>query len=257
MRPAAFLLLLLAVGAGGALVWFSQRAAEEPEDGFLLPVDDAPRTPPKRAETPDERPVASAPSASGLPRILPPDAAVEDIRDALARKEPKAREAALQSTYDSIGRIAQQSRILVALQRYAGDVEDAAVRGVTWAALGANREGSARAWLAGRLSRGPTLQDRVGALLGLAYDPKATPTRARSLGGLPHRRGTLPERLDVRAALASLFVALQGDTPQDADRIEAALLDVLPVLESTLTKSGAFYKMHGEAVAGLRARLDR
>jgi hypothetical protein len=245
--------LLLAVAAGGAVVWFGQSKDQGTEDGSILLFED--EAPPPGTDGGDpqaEEPVASAPSSGGLPRILPPDAAVEDVRDALALKDAAERSAALGSAYGSIGRIAQQERVLTGIRRYANDVEDAQVRGVTWAALGANHSGTVRAWLAGRLRDGPTTPDRIGALLGLAHDAEKPPRAARSLGGLPHRQGALPERLDVRGALPALFIALATDGVA-----KDALRDALAVLETTLVEARDFYGEQAEAVAALRVRLGR
>jgi hypothetical protein len=241
-------LLLLGVLAGGVLVWVSQGETESPDDTWD-PLDEGLGAPPPRKRSGDE-PGESAPaiaaSPRGLPRILPPGAAIEDVRDALAVTKRSETVAMLQMAYDSIGRIAQQPRILTGLQRYALAVEDPQVRGAVYAALGANTSGPSRAWLAARLKDGPTLVDRVGALLGLAYDAGATEAYAEVFGGLPHLPGALPERLDVRDGLAVVLAALEKD-PSEA----LARGDVAAVLRASLAKHPKWFAKERAAMRRL------
>ncbi len=234
------LLLLIAALAGGVLLWVSRSETETPDDAWESlddPLEEGFVAPRKGAgEDPEGGLPAIAESPRGLPRILPPEAAIEDMRDALAITKRSEKTTALRSAYESIGRIAQQPRILEGLQRYAVAVEDPLVRGVVYAALGANTSGPSRAWLAERLKDGPTLVDRVGALLGLAYDAGATEAFAAVFGGLPHLAGALPERLDVRDGLAVLLAALETD-PSETD----ARTDVAAVLKASLAKHPTWF----------------
>lgn len=248
MRAAPTLLLVAALAAG-ALWWLGSQGDAPPADDTLLAFDDDEPAPKEvgTPETPRTVPTAATPSERGMPRILPPDAAIEDIRDALALKDAAAREASLRAAYGSIGRIAQAPRILVGLQRHAVTVEDARVRGATYAALGANTSGPSHAWLARKLADGPALEDRIGALLGLAYDANGSERTAAALGGLPHKSDALPKRVDVREALPRVLASLEGD----------ALLDVLPVLEASLEAHDGWFATLAPEVTALRAKAER
>jgi hypothetical protein len=192
---------------------------------------------------PAQAPRKAAPAApappSGLPRLLPPDAALEDVRDALALEEASARADALHEATRGLARFAGDERRLAALERLRAAEPDPRVRAVALAALGASRDGVHLAWLALRLGRGPA-PDRLGALIALAEDPKGQPGRAATLGDLPYRYGALPERSDVRSALATLAPALDAATAADA----------LPIVERTNDLRGGL----GEVVAALRAK---
>ncbi len=242
-------LLLLALLAGGVLLWLNARSARTPAQDDLLDLfeDDTP----KDAGAAD-RPVASTPAAEvgtprGVPRILPPDAAIEDVRDAQALEDIGARRAALAAAYASIGRIAQTERILGGLQRYALDVEDARVRGATYAALGANTSGPSRAWLVERLREERDDVARLGALLGLAYAKAQDARDATALGDLPHRTGALPARVDVRDALPAIVARLDGTVGRDA----------LVVLRASLGAHDGWYDALKPAVAALEKRVGR
>ncbi|MDF1701764.1 MAG: hypothetical protein P1V36_11465 [Planctomycetota bacterium] len=244
----ALLLLLTALLAGGLLLWLDSREDTTGGEDLILSLEegrpDEPRGPADQDE-PATTPTATAPTAHGVPRILPPDAAIEDVRDALALGDADARTAALAAAYGSIGRIAAGPRILAGLQRYAIALDDARVRGVVYAALGTNTSGPSHAWLARQLASGPALEDRLGALLGLAYDAKAPVAVVAALGGLPCRQDALPKRVDVREALPALLTALEG----------AAVRDALPVLEASLAEHGAWYAASREAIERLRAQV--
>lgn len=241
-------LLLLALVAGGVLLALNARGTQAPPEDDLLDgaLDDTPKPAPADDEGEVvETPVIANPKTQGIPRILPPDAAIEDVRDALAIADEGTRHGALRDIYGSIGRIAQAPRILQGLQRHVLLVEDARVRGVTYAALGANTSGTSHAWLAGELAKGRGLEARVGALLGLAYAKDGDERTARSLGGLPHRIGSLPKRADVRDGLKTLVPLLEGDAARDA----------LPVLRASLTAHADWYASLGSAVETLEAKL--
>lgn len=241
-------LLLLALIAGGVLLALNARGRQvPPADDLLDELDDD--TPPRpRTVVSDEAtptPAADTPTPTGVPRILPPDAAIEDVRDALAMGDDDARAAALRAAYGSMGRIAQAPRILAGLQRHALGIEDARVRGVTYAAIGANTSGTSHAWLATRLTKSPGAEARVGALLGLAYTDEGSERTARSLGGLPHRIGALPKRADVRTALAAWLPTLSGEAARDA----------LPVLRASLAAHDGWYAELRDDVTALESRL--
>lgn len=241
------LLLLTALLAGGLLLWLDSREDATGGEDLILSLEDGGPDEPRPLADQDEpatTPTATAPTAHGVPRILPPDAAIEDVRDALALTDAEARAGALAAAYASIGRIAAGPRILAGLQRYAVALDDPRVRGVVYAALGANTSGPSHAWLARQLASGPALEDRLGALLGLAYDAQAPAVPVAALGGLPCRRGALPKRVDVREALPALLTALEG----------AAVRDALPVLEASLAEHGGWYAASRTTIESLRAK---
>ena len=244
---ATLLLLLIALLAGGTLLLLQAReGGTPPQDDLLGDLEDEPRGDAPEDDAPAVQPTGDdAPVGGGVPRILPPDAAIEDVRDALAIQEASGRRDALGEAYAAIGRIAQAERILVGLQRHVLSVADARVRGVTHAALGANASGTSHAWLVARLREDRDDLGRLGALLGLAYAAEAAPRAAPSLGELPYRARVLPARVDVRDALASWLGTLEG----------AAARDALPVLRASLAAHDGWFDPLKPAVTALEQRL--
>lgn len=230
-------LLLLALVAAGVFLFLGSTGDGPPtyEDTDVIdtrPPRETPDTVPDEPETPAV--VAAGPA--GVPRILPPDAAIEDVRDALTLEDTAARAEALRAAGGALGRIAQTPRVLQGLQKYVRTVSDPRVRAVVYAALGANTSGIARAWLAEQLQRETTPAARLGALLGLAHDAEASERTAEVLGGLPYRAGALPARLDVREALGEALAAFAEEAGQAAAR------DALPVLRETVRRHPTWFE---------------
>lgn len=227
-RSTGRVLLILGLVAAAALVF---RALEEgrQEGGFELEDGAAPGTPETgpapRAETspPPTGPGKTA-ARDGVPRVLPPDAAIEDVRDALAQKGA-ARTRDVQAAYAAIARIANEGyEILRGLQRYVSDVEDPVVRGIVLAALGANRDPRNLTWLASRLRFGVSSAERVGAFLGLAYGSSDVKATCNALGGITHPVGPLPTS---RTVLESVAGWVDRETSASAaDGIVALLFSV-------------------------------
>ena len=231
---ATLTLLLLALVAAGVFMFLG---AQEDDPAPYEPPPDIEGEPPRDTEEPPESPAAAvvADDPRGVPRVLPPDAAIEDVRDALAVTGDEARADALRAAAGAIGRIAATPRIRIALQRQVLTVEDPGVRGVVYVALGASSDGPGRAWLAERLARESAPRARLGALLGLAQDVDAPEDIAHTLGGLPYRAGPLPDRVDVRDALADVLEAF------GATDARAVARDALPMLQTTLALRGTWY----------------
>ena len=217
MSPRTLLPLgLVALLVTAGLLWATQRdtpspasydLAGEPDAGTRTRPGQEPAAAP-RTEDPRGRP-------QGLPRILPPEAAIEDVRDAQSLEGP-ARTQALAEAYAALGRIAATERILVALQRAVTAEEDVQVRGVVLAALGANRSEANVAWLAARLQAGPAGEDHLGALLALANAGDGVALEVGSLGGLTVRWGALPARDDVLAGLRHVLSVDGGGALREA-----------------------------------------
>ena len=167
--PLPALLALVAVLAGGGLFYLALRDA--PED---LPQEEGPEAggegvvprasdeddmalPPQPAE--EDMPTQSAPG--GVPRILPADAALEDLRDALVARDTQALEAAVQQIARASS--TQRSLIMQQLPRTNGE----SVRGVALVALGRSANGIEQAWIADRLGSSIFPAEQLGALLGL------------------------------------------------------------------------------------------
>lgn len=205
-------LLLLGLLAAAALVWFLVH--EEGSD----PERDDPFTEAGPARAEGARPAAVGPDSgqaplrrrsnpwshaqrTGLPRVLPADAAVEDVRDALARS-PEERGDALELARDAMLRLASEGEPIVrGLRTYADAVEDEVVRGIVLASLGTLRTEAHRHWLCEQLENAPTTAERMGALIALAQprDPrlskrKGSPGWAEAplLGGLAYYYDAFP-----------------------------------------------------------------
>ena len=195
----------------------------------------APTTPAGPAEAGLDR------EGPGLPRVLPPDAAVEDIRDALSL-EGAARSEELQRAVAAIGRLAIDGpAVLQGLRTYAASVEDARVRGCVLASLGTERNESHRVWLRTRMESAPTAEERLGALIALAHPPRTrkrmlpAPEEATAscLGGL--RYTFVPLETDPRLLAAAH--TLLDETPK------GAATEVLPILRASIRSSSAWAEL--------------
>lgn len=157
----------------------------------------------------------------GVPRVLPPDAAIEDVRDALALEDEGRRERAVQDAFDAITRIVQDPGVVEGLERYVLRVEDPVARGVVLAAIGARRDTATLSWLAERLRDGANVEERIGAFVGLTYAAGRSRGVCRSLSGLRVPFGKLPTRRDVLAAVSTFVDEV---TPSDVPDVIPALL---------------------------------
>jgi hypothetical protein len=251
------LLLVCAAVAGAGLVWLLVAEGEGPAErdpgsdeslagGAATGLDQAGTAVPGESER--ERTTRARAQAAreepGLPRVLPPDAAVEDIRDALALSGD-ARIDGLRRAHVAIARLlAQDDAVATPLRSYAQDVEDAAVRGNVIAAFGARREAASEAWLRDRLAAAPTAPERIGALIAFARpdaarpedDPAVREASAATLGGLPYRYVALEATPDRIASLATI---LRTTSAQEA-------ADALPILLASITAESAW----GESLVG-------
>lgn len=218
--------LIALVAAAGLLAVLLMDEATEPTD----PSMDDQRAAPAKARTaaesePPGEPEPDLPDTGPedvVPRILPPDAALEDIRDALARGgEEGARE--LRVAYEATGRIAaEKTSVMHALHRQIESLEDPRARGVATAALGGARSEANRRWLEGMLSSGRTPEDRLGGLIALAWpaeDAKAgrrASAVAASLGGLRYEYTALGDETTLADAMVAFLAAHPGASAQDA-----------------------------------------
>jgi len=190
------------------------------------------RTPSTAQEPGRSKPASATPAlptavADPIPRILPPDAAIEDLRDSLALP-PGDRKQPLQRAYRALGHLAQsKAAALRELRSHLAGLDDPTLRGVVLAALGAERNPLNLRWLAGRLGTAPSSQERLGALIALARGPQQEHARAPSLGGLGYAFGPLPANADVRAACASFMTRGEQERAQEA----------LPILRATIERS--------------------
>ncbi len=226
------LFLALCVVGASVLAWVLYR--EDAEETAPLPAarelgDEAPRggrtreTPPDIAPGPTPEPQVL--SNDVVPRILPPDAAIEDIRDALAitaaeRKEP------LQLAFINAERLAGgTSRVASLLRRRVADLTDRRVRGVAIAASGIDRSEANTKRLRLLLRDGESNEVRMGALIALARPPSEwneIPASAESslLGGLRYTYAPLPDE--------SRLLAVVGRVLDDVDGV--AFRDALPII---------------------------
>jgi len=236
--PAHPALLVFTVLGAALLVWLLVQGDDDPTP---YADDDAPRetetqrehkarTPGTAREGRDE-PAAAA--RRGIPRVLPPDAAVEDVRDALAL-EGEERATALRAASAAIGRLAAQGReALKPLSSYAKTVEDPVIRGVVTASLGSERSAANVSALAEAWARGATDAERMGALIALAHphaasnaasnaassaEAKSSRGKARSelLAGLPYDYVELAPAMSVLKAGARFLDGAAGALSQDA-----------------------------------------
>ena len=262
-RSTSGILLVLGLLAAAALVFWVLAGSGGGDTGLDLEADGrAAVAPPAAPPTPVQSagdPAPSAPRVSvlprdGVPRVLPPDAAIEDVRDALALADAAQRARDVQAAYEAVARVAADPDVIRELQRYVGRVEDPVARGIVLAALGANRHAGNIDWLAQQLLSGKTEEDRLGALLGLAWDEyeegsELTSTSAL-LAGIEFPVAPLPE----------LPVALKG-TADWLDRAgEKAATDALDVIATSVEHSveyAALLVVEGKRVCRVYAGLGQ
>ena len=236
-----WIVIALAVVAG-AVLWLLLAEGDEPTslDPDLTGSLDTPVDPPSEDDMPTvvAPPTPQTPGAEpGLPRVLPPDAAVEDFRDALTLTG-EARADEMQRAHAAIGRLAKEGpAVIQGLRRYADRVEDETIRGLVFASLGTNRSEAHRQWLRDRFAGAPTKEERVGALIALAQplpkpkrtDPKPTEATSALLGGLRYRYVPLEaEPRTQRAAALTL-------STDDAAEAGATLAILLRTIEAHAT----------------------
>ena len=258
-RSTGGILLVLGLLAAAALVlWALEDAADE--GGFALDGggDGASRAP--RVDEPDAPPTPRTTdegrARDGVPRVLPPDAAIEDVRDALALPDEAARVHALQAAYAAITRLAQDTQVVDGLQRYVLRVEDPLARGVVLAALGASRDGRTLAWLAKRLRDGASSEERTGAFLGLIYAHSGEQLRcSNTLGGLTHTFDALPSSGLVLAAVAGWLDQETATSAADAivplTHLVAEDVDVAALLVVDDERPCKLYATSTDAARGL------
>ncbi len=159
---ALFALLLLAGVAILVVAYF-----EESEPADEQAVYDEDEEPEPNDEPADAPPVVDDDDdPRRVPRVLPPDAALEDIRDALAANDVDA----LQAAYEQLGRLAaSKGRVRTALRNQIASMADADVRAIAIAAIGQSRDDDNEEWLVSVLTdRRAALTDRTSALVALA-----------------------------------------------------------------------------------------
>ncbi len=207
-RATGSILLILGLVAATGLVYWAL-PTDEDAAGVDLDGGDSLADGGREAPSADEREDAdqAAPkrplARDGVPRVLPPDAAIEDVRDALALTDADARTRAAQDAYDAIARIANDSTgVAEGLQRYVLRVEDGIARGIVLAALGTNRDAGNLAWLAGRLGGGASSAERQGAFLGLTRGDHTPAAPCGTLAGIKHPLGPLPTSGAVLTSVA-------------------------------------------------------
>lgn len=175
--PAVFA-ALLAVLAGGALFYLALRTDPDADEV----IEDPPRyerdseaAPPER----DDDPVAAQPAdgtepptnapGESVPRILPADAALEDVRDAFVAGDVEA----LTRAYEQLIRLSSTRRALIMQELPTTD--GASVRGIALAALGVHGRAADLDWIASRLGASGFPSEQLGALIGLcSYKAEAT-----------------------------------------------------------------------------------
>ena len=246
-------LLLLAVAAAGFGIWAllgseDEGPALEEDAGTLVDLagseGDAPPDP-SAAER--GAPTATKNRGRGLPRVLPPDAAVEDVRDALALAGVE-REQALAKARASIARLAVQGeKVLNGLRRYVASVEDPVVRGVVTSALGRARDEENLRWLTTRLAKAATSEERIGALIALADpgqdegDAAAIPpgsARSTLLGDMPYTYVALPtSRLVLKSGTRFLDTSA-GASAKEALPVLSRAIEVSPKWAALLVEDG-------------------
>lgn len=231
--------LVLAAGlAAWALFQPHEDLAYAPSaDGEDPPVDGPPAA--TGAARPARSPVATPGAAgeqgaeAGVQRLLPADAALEDLRDALAL-EGDARAAALREAWIATGRIAASRRkVLLELHELIRDESDDVLRGVATSALGATRTDENLRWLETRLAASATFEVRLGALIALARPgasagrPRAGALRVNALGGLVCDYAVLPNDSSLDVELGRFLDDMHGERSRE----------VLPILVHSVKTS--------------------
>jgi len=159
------------------------------------------------------------PPRDPVPRVLPPDAAIEDLRDALTAPAT-SRTQAVQAAYEAITRIADDGAgVSKGLRSYVERVERPLTRGIVLAGLGSDRGTTNLGWLTRRLRNAGTDTERLGALLGLAFGKSEFATTSQILAGIKHPIGDLPTDRPTLTALAGFVDRTRGDAAADAAAI--------------------------------------
>ncbi len=131
MKAAVLVVLLLAACVVGLLVagWLEESGPVEPDtddtahDATTSP-DDARSSDATPGDASEDETKEDASAGPLVPRVLPPDAALEDVRDALVAKDPSA----VRAAYERITRLSLKNASFgSALKRLAGDESDKAV----------------------------------------------------------------------------------------------------------------------------------
>jgi hypothetical protein len=238
-RSLTALLLLALVALGGLVVLVFSTDADDPApQGSLDHATDDSRESDETddsADGPAESVVVTDPGVDAplVPRVLPPDAAIEDVRDALFAGDAEA----LTEADARIGRLASLSiASLRSLQRQITMTDDPRVRGVALAALGALGSEASLRFLCGRLRVDAAPEEIIGALLGLfrdrrddADDASLVEVAALSLGDLRVEVDTLPSDAYVRDAFRRFL--------DRAETVETTGSEVAALLIGTIARS--------------------
>jgi len=246
-------LLLLAVAVAGFGIWSLLGSEDE---GPALDDDVGTLVDSRGAEgdTPSDSSVAErgAPTATknrgrGLPRVLPPDAAVEDVRDALALSGVE-REQALAKARASISRLSVQGeKVRNGLRRYVESVEDPVVRAVVTSALGRSRDEGNLRWLSTRFAKAATSEERIGALIALADpvqdedDAAAIPpgsARSTLLGDMPYTYVALSTSMLMLKSGARFLDTSDGASAEEALPVLSRAIEVSPKWAALLVEDG-------------------
>lgn len=227
-RTGRFLLALGLLAAAALVYWALEDGGGD--EGFDLDRDELPReadaaapvgTPGRAPDTqpPKKAPAAVAPQGDLVPRVLPPDAAIEDVRDALTLTGSK-RTREVQAAYSAIARIADDAPgVRQGLQRYLARVESPVARGIVLAGLGSDRAPANITWLTQRLLAAKTTPERIGALHGLAFGASEYTQTATTLAGIKMPAGSLPTGRDTRTAVAAFLDTKLGPALVDAQAV--------------------------------------
>jgi len=195
--------LILLTGIGILVVAVLDDSEEIVKETWKDTDEDEPTAAP---DTPDPPSTVEAPAndPNRVPRVLPPDAAIEDIRDALAAED----RIETQEAYERFGRLAASTgRVRTALRKQLAATTDPRVRAIAIAAIGHARDPDNERWLRSILNdKRAAGSDRSSALLALATRTVGSSDSSvtRSLPGWPDVEiGPLQDTLipDVRLYL--------------------------------------------------------
>lgn len=174
----AVLAAVVAVLAGGALFYMALRTSGVDEDASEEQASHESDARPEAHGRDEDRPAAEADEretqpattpSDFVPRILPADAALEDVRDAYVAQDAEA----LTHAYEQLVRLSSTRRALI--MRELPTTDGASVRGIALAALGRNARPADLDWIAGQLGASTFPSEQLGALIGLcSYKTEAT-----------------------------------------------------------------------------------
>lgn len=254
--PPRTLLLGAAVLAAGLGAWLLSRdePQREPRSEEARDLSDPA---PRGARTRETPPAFGRPGPGGatvaeptplpeagdpVPRILPPDAAIEDLRDALALGDDE-RGPALQSAFDGAARLAAGSETARStLRRRIDKLGDVRLRGVATAALGTSPTDANQRWLRTALRDGTNDEMRLGALIALARpaasDEGAAAARSTLLGSLAYPYGPLRDDTRLLGAVARFLDSTNGVAMRDALPIVTASVKASAVYATLLAADG-------------------